>query len=57
MAVIAVERLTKRFGDVKAFDDISFHVDTGEIFGFLGLTGAIALFLVLTVAFAVVALY
>ncbi|WP_079241760.1 ABC transporter ATP-binding protein [Chryseobacterium indologenes] len=32
--------LTKQFGDFKAVDSISFDVDQGEIFGFLGANGA-----------------
>jgi len=40
MAVIEVEGLTKRFGDVLANDDLSFAVESGEIFGFLGPNGA-----------------
>lgn len=39
-AVIRVERLKKQFGDVKAVDDISFQVERGELFGFLGVNGA-----------------
>jgi len=38
--MIDVQHLTKRFGDVTAFDDVSFQVDQGEIFGFLGPNGA-----------------
>ena len=38
--VISVERLTKRFGDFTAVDAISFKVQRGEIFGFLGANGA-----------------
>jgi ABC-2 type transport system ATP-binding protein len=37
---IDVERLTKRYGDLLAVDDISFHVRTGELFAFLGPNGA-----------------
>lgn len=37
---IAVEHLTKRFGDFTAVNDISFEVKEGEIFGFLGANGA-----------------
>lgn len=38
--VILAERLTKRFGDFTAVDNISFEVHKGEIFGFLGANGA-----------------
>ncbi len=38
--VIEVEGLTKKFGNFTAVDHISFHVDKGEIFGFLGANGA-----------------
>jgi len=38
--VITVDRLSKRFGDFTAVDSISFAVDRGEIFGFLGANGA-----------------
>ena len=37
---IAVRNLTKRYGQEKAVDDISFDVQTGEILGFLGPNGA-----------------
>lgn len=37
---IAVEGLTKRFGELTAVDDVSFAVDPGEVFGFLGPNGA-----------------
>jgi ABC-2 type transport system ATP-binding protein len=39
-AAVVVERLTKRFGDRVAFDDVSFEVGYGEVFGFLGPNGA-----------------
>jgi ABC-2 type transport system ATP-binding protein len=35
-----VEHLSKRFGSRTAFDDVSFRVGTGEVFGFLGPNGA-----------------
>lgn len=38
--IIETEHLTKRFGDFAAVDEISFHVERGEIFGFLGANGA-----------------
>lgn len=37
---IVVKNFTKRYGDQKAVDDISFEVKTGEILGFLGPNGA-----------------
>lgn len=40
MSVIAAIELTKRFGDFTAVDSISFEVEKGEIFGFLGANGA-----------------
>lgn len=38
--VIICERLTKRFGDFTAANEITFDVNKGEIFGFLGANGA-----------------
>lgn len=32
--------LTKDYGDLRALNDLSFHVDSGEIFGFVGSNGA-----------------
>lgn len=37
---IICEKLTKQFGDFKAVDQITFDVNQGEIFGFLGANGA-----------------
>ena len=37
---IVCKNLTKQFGDFKAVDSISFDVEQGEIFGFLGANGA-----------------
>src|SRR6185437_2363282 len=39
-AVIHTEKLTKKFGDFIAVNEISFDVFPGEIFGFLGANGA-----------------
>ena len=38
--MIKVSNLTKRYGDLKAVDDVTFDVRTGEILGFLGPNGA-----------------
>ena len=38
--VIVARNLTKKYGDFTAVDNISFEVDKGEIFGFLGANGA-----------------
>lgn len=38
--VIEIKNLKKHFGEVKAVDDISFSVQEGELFAFLGLNGA-----------------
>lgn len=37
---ILAENLTRKFGDFTAVDSISFRVEKGEIFGFLGANGA-----------------
>ncbi|HSS34953.1 MAG TPA: ABC transporter ATP-binding protein [Patescibacteria group bacterium] len=37
---LSVDHLSKRFGDRVAFDDVSFEVGSGEVFGFLGPNGA-----------------
>jgi ABC-2 type transport system ATP-binding protein len=37
---VSVRRLSKRFGDVAAVDDLSFEVKPGRITGFLGPNGA-----------------
>jgi ABC-2 type transport system ATP-binding protein len=39
-SVIQTAKLTKRFGDFVAVNEISFDVQKGEIFGFLGANGA-----------------
>ena len=38
--IIEIERLNKRFGEVHAVQDLSFHVRPGELFAFLGVNGA-----------------
>ena len=39
-SALVVQHLSKRFGDRTAFDDVSFEVGYGEVFGFLGPNGA-----------------
>ena len=38
--MIKVERVTKRFGNNIALNQISFSINEGEIFGFLGPSGS-----------------
>src|ERR1700759_4432029 len=38
--VIQTDKLTKRFGNFTAVNEITFEVNEGEIFGFLGANGA-----------------
>ncbi|MCJ8347357.1 ATP-binding cassette domain-containing protein [bacterium] len=40
MKAIEVNHFSKKFGDFQAVSDLSFHVNQGEIFGFLGRNGA-----------------
>ena len=40
MSAIKTEGLTRRFGDFTAVDHISFNVEQGEVFGFLGPNGS-----------------
>ncbi len=37
---LVIDGLYKRFGDVRALDGVSFSVDPGHVFGFLGANGA-----------------
>ena len=39
-AVLTVKRVTKRFKDFTALDEVSFSVKRGEIVGFVGANGA-----------------
>ena len=38
--MLKIERLTKKYGDKKAVDDLSLHIAAGELFGFIGHNGA-----------------
>ncbi len=38
--MLKIEHLTKIFGDKKAVDDLTIHIQKGEIFGFIGHNGA-----------------
>jgi ABC-2 type transport system ATP-binding protein len=38
--MIRIKNLTKKFGELKAVDDVTFDVHTGDILGFLGPNGA-----------------
>ena len=40
MNIIEVKKVSKKFDDITAVDDISFNVEKGEIFAFLGPNGA-----------------
>ncbi len=40
MAVIKTEALTKRYGEARGIEEVSFTVQSGEVFGFLGPNGA-----------------
>jgi ABC-2 type transport system ATP-binding protein len=40
MNMIEVKNLTKKFGEVTAVDNLTFHVGEGEVFGLLGPNGA-----------------
>ncbi len=39
-AIIQVNNLSKQFKDIKAVDDLSFTVEAGDVYGFLGENGA-----------------
>ena len=38
--MLKIERLTKKYGDKAAVDDLSLHIAAGEIYGFIGHNGA-----------------
>ena len=38
--MLKIENLTKTFGEKKAVDDLSLHIEKGEIYGFIGHNGA-----------------
>ena len=38
--MLKIEHLTKIYGDKKAVDDVSLHIQKGEIYGFIGHNGA-----------------
>jgi len=40
MKAIEVERLTKRYGSARGVEDLSFSIEQGEIFGYLGPNGS-----------------
>ena len=40
MALLSVEKVTKHFGGIVALEDVSFHVDPGEVVGLIGPNGA-----------------
>jgi len=40
MAVIKVDNISKYFGQLKAVDQLSFEVEAGQVFGFLGQNGS-----------------
>ena len=39
-AAIVADHVVRRFGDLTAVDDVSFRVESGEVFGFLGPNGS-----------------
>jgi branched-chain amino acid transport system ATP-binding protein len=38
--ILNIDRVTKRFGGLTAIDDVSFHINSGEIFSLIGPNGA-----------------
>lgn len=40
MKALAVESLTKRYDTLRAVEDVTFHIEQGEVFGYLGPNGS-----------------
>ena len=40
MSLLTLDRVSKRYGDIPAVDQVSFQVDRGQVVGFLGPNGA-----------------
>lgn len=38
--MLKIEHLTKSYGEKKAVDDLSLHIEKGRIYGFIGHNGA-----------------
>ena len=38
--MLRIEHLTKTYGEKKAVDDLSLHIEPGQIYGFIGHNGA-----------------
>lgn len=38
--MLKIENLTKKYGDIKAVDNLNLHIQKGEIYGFIGHNGA-----------------
>ena len=38
--MLVINELTKKYGEITAVDDLSLHIDKGEIYGFIGHNGA-----------------
>ena len=38
--MLIIDHLTKKYGSKKAVDDLSLHIQRGEVYGFIGLNGA-----------------
>ena len=38
--MLRIEHLTKTYGDKRAVDDLTLHIEPGQIYGFIGHNGA-----------------